>query len=78
MTWGNRYWTVYLLVALFGLMIPEIYALFTNVQNTLSYWVWGKLGVPSHWANAVWFLTLGAWLTVTTWLTFHFWLYRFR
>lgn len=82
MTWGRFYWPLWALLALLTFGIPEIVALITNVDNTLSDYVWRELGVSDHqsvWQwSAVRVLSLGVWLTVVTWLTWHFWLRIWR
>lgn len=80
MTWGHYYWSVYLVVVIVGVLIPEIYALFTNVNNTLSYWVWQELGVSTDHPTpytALWYLSLALWISLGSWLTFHFWWRKF-
>lgn len=82
MTWGKWYWPIWLAFALITFGVPEVAALITNVNNTLSDFVWRILGVTDH--QSVWqwsaarVLTLGVWLTVVTWLTWHFWLRIWR
>lgn len=77
-TWGPKYWPAFLVVAGLALLVPEVYALCTNVHNTLSWWVWQTLKVqtgvwPWQW-TAGQLLTFGVWSLVVFWLTFHFWL----
>lgn len=73
-TWGVNYWPWFLLGFTVLFLGPEIYALSTNAANTLSDYVWQALKPNS----AVWYLTLGGWLTLTSWLVFHFWFRRYR
>lgn len=79
--WGGSYWPAWLGLAVLTFLVPEIYALATNVRNTLSWWVWDQLHIaagesPTQW-SAVAFLTFGVWLVMVVWLTFHFWFRRF-
>ena len=80
-TWGYWYWPVWFMGVFVTLLVPEIYALMTNVHNTNSYWVWDALQVqkvssPIPW-TAAHFLVFGAWLVVMIWLTFHYFFRKF-
>lgn len=79
-TWGNWYWPLWFWLFLLGLLGPEIYALFTNVYNTQSYWVWRELDVTidktTPW-TAAHFLVFGAWIVLMVWLTAHYFFRRF-
>jgi hypothetical protein len=81
-TWGLYYWPAALTVITLMILGPEIFALATNVQNTLSYWVWGELHVDLTGAHTAWtagrYLTLFAWIGLFSWLTWHFWFGLFR
>jgi hypothetical protein len=81
-TWGLYYWPVALTVVTAIIMGPEIYALVTNVANTLSWWVWGELHVHPGDHVAAWtagrLLTFMAWCSLMFWLTWHFWFGLFR
>lgn len=74
-TWGKWYWPLCLSLILLMILVPEFYALFTNVHNTLSYWVWDQLEVSPlatvPW-SAVHFIVFGLWMTMQVWLTVHF------
>jgi hypothetical protein len=74
-TWGDWYWPTWFVCMSLTLLIPEVYALATNVNNTQSYWVWRALDVEvTHtipW-TAAHFLVFGTWLVVMGWLTFHY------
>lgn len=75
-TWGRWYWPAWAVWTITTLLVPELYALFTNVQNTQSYWVWHVLDVrtglsPTTW-TAAHMLLLVAWLGLFGWLTGHF------
>lgn len=74
-TWGDWYWPVWFVINIASLLGPEIYALWTNVYNTQSYWVWKQLDVQvtntTSW-TAAHFLVFGVWLVVMGWLTGHY------
>lgn len=77
--WGKVYWPLWLTVVTLSLLGPEIYALATNANNTLSDWVWRQLNVTRNQQDwtAAHFLVFGVWLTLVIWLTFHFFFRRF-
>lgn len=82
MTWGRHYWAYYLIAVSLFFLGPEIYALFTNVKNTLSDYARYELDIttprePFTAHGAAWFLTLGFWLVIAIWLTFHIWFEKF-
>lgn len=81
-TWGVFYWPLCLTAIALMVLGPEIYALFTNVNNTLSVWVWTEMRVAPGDHVAAWtagrYLTLGAWVCLMSWLTWHFWFGLFR
>lgn len=81
-TWGQYYWPLALTAITAIVLGPEIYALVTNVHNTLSYWVWGELHVDLTGRHVAWtagrYLTLFAWAGLMSWLTWHFWFGLFR
>ncbi len=74
-TWGTWYWPIWSAFTVVSILVPEIYALFTNVYNTQSYWVWKQLDVQiehtTPW-TAAHFLVLGVWLVTMGWLTGHY------
>jgi hypothetical protein len=75
-TWGSWYWPTWVVIALLSLLVPEVYALVTNVKNTQSYWVWHELDVhtglaPNTWTSAH-FIFFGLWSVFAIWLTGHF------
>lgn len=79
--WGNAVWPLWLAAAVTTFLIMEVYALCTDPQNTLSWWVWRTLRItartsPANWSAAD-FLTFGCWMVLVTWLTFHFFFRRF-
>lgn len=43
--WGNWYWPAGLIAASVAFIVPELYALFTNANNTLSDYCWRELHV---------------------------------
>lgn len=81
MTWGREYWTWFLVVVSAAFLIPEIVALVTNVRNTLSWYSWTEMHVPSgmhplH-QSAAWFLSQGVFVVIAAWLLFHIWYHDF-
>ncbi|HEY3718358.1 MAG TPA: hypothetical protein VGL39_27865 [Jatrophihabitantaceae bacterium] len=82
MTWGRHYWPFALLAVLLIILGPEIYALATNWENSLSYWVWTQLrvqdGEPLGAHSVLWFFTLVAYLGLVGWLGPHLWLKWWR
>lgn len=76
-TWGQHYWPVFLVagVILFG--IPEIFALFTNVYNTLSWYAWSKLNlslsVGAGMDTVAWWASLILWISFVIIITGHIW-----
>lgn len=79
MTWGRAYWPIVLTVITLLIMVPETIALITNVNNTLSDWVWRALHVTrdqQEW-TAAHYLVFGVWVVVQSWLTWHFFFRRF-
>ena len=81
MTWGRTYWPAALSVLLAVIFIPEIYALITNDQNTLSWWTWDELNVSSRQPVQDWtaphYLVFGGWLVLVSWLTWHLFFHWF-
>ncbi len=81
-TWGVYYWPIVLTVMTFAILGPELYALFTNVSNTLSVWVWTEMRVNP--GDHFWAWTFGRlatfviWCGLVFWLTWHFWFGLFR
>ena len=82
MTWGKVYWVWFLIASSVAFLVPEVYALVTNVKNTLSDFARYELDVTTpkeafsaH--TAAWFLSLGVYLVVAIWLTYHIWFERF-
>ena len=43
--WGNTYWPAGLIAASIAFIVPELYALLTDAQNTLSDYCWRELHV---------------------------------
>lgn len=81
-TWGAYYWPLALTLITGLVLVPEVYALFTNVNNTLSVWVWTEMRVSPGDHLTAWtagrYLTLMAWVGLCSWLTWHFWFGLFR
>jgi hypothetical protein len=78
-TWGKLLWPIWLTLVTLTFLVPEIYALITNANNTLSDWIWRLLNVSRNQQDwtAAHFLVFGVWLTLVVWLTFHFFFRRF-
>lgn len=76
-TWGMIYWPVGLAVVSLLFLPAELYALFTNTANTLSWYCWHELNVTraltfdAH--GAAWWLSLTAWIVFTVVITLHIW-----
>lgn len=85
MTWGRTYWPIFLAATFLLFIVPESMALMgingTNVDNTLSNWVWTRLHIQSNEKMNQWsaldFLLFGQWLTLVIWLTWHFFFRKF-
>lgn len=81
-TWGNTYWPWALIVVALAFTVPELYALFTNTMNTLSWYAWHELHVrpmmPFNRHNAAWLLTQGLYLVMVFWLLLHIWYAEFQ
>lgn len=79
MTWGRYYWPSALSFLFAAIMIPEIIALCTRDQDTLSFWVWTQLHATTRETMSQWtathFLFFGLWLVLVVWLTYHFFLH---
>lgn len=75
--WGNWYWPVGLSVAALAFLGPELYAVVTNVRNTLSYYCWHELhidvAVSSGIHSFAWWNSLLAWLLFVVIITAHIW-----
>jgi hypothetical protein len=75
--WGNFYWPVGLTVVSVAFGVPELYALFTNVNNTLSDYCWRELNVTVAFGHGMhsyaWWASLCAWLLFVTVITGHIW-----
>lgn len=79
MSWGNRYWPVFLIVVSIAFLIPELYALATNAYNTLSDYAWRELNVTRAFEftmhSVAWYASLSAWLLFVVVITLHIWFY---
>lgn len=75
--WGNWYWPRGLIVVCVAFAIPELYALFTNVNNTLSDYCWRELNVNVAWGHgahtAGWWASLILWVAFVATITGHIW-----
>lgn len=75
MTWGKEYWPIFLIVVSVLFAVPELYALFTNVLNTLSDYSWFELhvrpGINRH--TIAWWISLSAWAVFAVVITGHIW-----
>lgn len=75
--WGNVYWPAGLIAASVAFIIPELYALFTDANNTLSDYCWRELHVTraleisGH--GAAWWCSFLAWLLFVGLITVHIW-----
>lgn len=76
-TWGLYYWPYYLILTGATFLIPEIIALITNANNTLSDYSWRELhvgGAFSHTQHtAAWWISIVAWALAVIVLTAHIW-----
>lgn len=77
MTWGLAYWPSFLTASSALFALPELIALFTNAQNTLSDYCWRELSVNvtfGHGAHTfAWWSSLIAWLLFVVIITLHIW-----
>ena len=75
--WGNWYWPRGLLVVGIAFAVPELYALFTNVNNTLSDYCWRELNVNVAWGHGAhtlaWWCSLLLWTAFVVAITGHIW-----
>lgn len=76
-TWGLVYWPKYLIVGSLFFILPELFALITNVNNTLSDYCWKELNVSLAYGTGqhtiAWWLSLVAWLLFFVAITIHIW-----
>lgn len=78
MTWGRIYWSVALVVVSVMFLVPEVYALFTNMANTLSEYARSEIGLTYRPNFAVhhgwaWIFSLCAWWVFVGIITWHIW-----
>lgn len=76
MTWGKTYWPIALIVASIAFLIPEIWALLTNVHNTLSDYARFELNLNPHVYDQhtiAWWFSLCAWGVFIVVITLHIW-----
>lgn len=75
--WSNTYWPIGLIAASVAFIVPELYALFTDANNTLSDYCWRELHVTraleisGH--GAAWWCSFIAWLLFVAVITLHIW-----
>lgn len=76
-TWGHWYWPLGMAVTLLLFLPAELFAVFTNVGNTLSYYAWTQLHVGLAYANNMdsvgWYSSLILWLLFVVIITAHIW-----
>jgi hypothetical protein len=74
-TWGRYYWPFFLLAVTVAFAIPEIYAIITNVSNTLSDYSWQELHVGRIWPvhTIAWYCSLAVWGLFVVVITAHIW-----
>jgi hypothetical protein len=75
MTRWQIYWLVWFGVTFLAFIVPELWALFTNAKNTLSWQVWNLEqflpGSHTAWTWTHW-LVGGILFVGCLWLAFHF------
>lgn len=75
--WGDLYWPYWMTVTSLTFLVPELIALFTNVQNTLSDYARTQLHVGVAFQHNIhtlaWYSSLLVWLTFAAWITIHIW-----
>jgi hypothetical protein len=74
LSWFSLYWLAWLI----AFLVPELYFVFVNPNNTLSDTVWSLEGVNfaqpfdfAMWTDVHWAIALGVWL-LFAWLSLHF------
>lgn len=82
MTWGKFFWAYWIIVTAVTFLGPELYALFTNVQNTLSDYARYQLNVTTAISNQgihtlAWWASFIAWVVFVAWITPHIWWAKF-
>jgi hypothetical protein len=74
MTWGKYYWPFAMLLVSVIIGGPEIFALITNPNNTLSDYSWFELGVHKHFVPTIsWYASFGVYIIVAVVLAIHIW-----
>jgi hypothetical protein len=77
MTWGKYYWPTGLIIVSLLFLPAELYALTTNVKNTLSWYCWSELDVQRaldlNMHSLAWYLSFAAWVVFTVVITLHIW-----
>jgi hypothetical protein len=89
MTWGHWYWPVALIVMAVtaaSLFFPaEIYAITTNLNNTLSDYSRYELGLTTAFGQQTgsaihtwaWWVSFVVWMGFVIWITGHIWFVQF-
>lgn len=74
-TWGLWYWPNYLIGVGGAFLVAEVYAFFTNVWNTLSYYAWYEMGITGRLSphHPAWWISFIAWLVFVVAITAHIW-----
>lgn len=83
MTWGKWYWPTALIIAAVTLALlffpAEIYAITTNLNNTLSDYSRYELGVTTAFGKSTalhtvaWWVSFVVWSGFVIWITGHIW-----
>jgi len=75
--WGSTYWPIGLIAASVAFLVPELYALATDANNTLSDYCWRELHVTRAFElsahGAAWWFSLIAWGVFVVVITMHIW-----
>jgi hypothetical protein len=76
-TWGRVYWPI-AMVGVFLFFVPaELYALFTNANNTLSDYSWHELDITKAFeisGNGVaWWASFISWIIFVIIISLHIW-----
>lgn len=75
--WGNWYWPVWLSAVALTFLGPELYAVATDVKNTLSWYCWRELHIDVVWGGGIhsvaWWNSLLAFILIIVALIAHIW-----
>lgn len=82
MTWGKFFWPYWIITTSLTFLGPELFALFTNVKNTLSdyarYQLNVNVAVSNHGIHTLaWWASFIAWVVFVAWITPHIWWAKF-